>query len=291
MTCPFVLIHIGDHFPEYTNLCIQQIRLWNPTATIYCLMSECHKQKIKGQSTFISLESIPKSIKRVAFSKRCPVEGFWKVTTERLFVLEDFMQVFDIEECFHLECDNLIYFSMEEILPLLRKSSKGISAPYLGNGHIGFGVCYFKGISALEEMTSFFLCRPVNGNDMTNGYAFFAENRDITSCLPTCSELCDIHEDQLDFTTEGNEYFSGFWDALQYGQFIGGTNPARHEPIRHYVNTDCSFLTSQFTYSWYTTKNGLRIPQVERHGNKWLLYNIHVHSKDLEPFLSTPSKE
>jgi hypothetical protein len=214
------------------------------------------------------------------------VEGFWKVTTERFFVLEDFMNQYTIKECFHLENDNLIYFSMEEMLPLLRKTSKGISAPYLGSGHIGFGVCYFKGLSFLEEMTTFFMCRPVNGNDMTNGYAFFAENRHITSCLPTCSELFDIAEEEIDFITEGSEHFRHFWDALAYGQFIGGNNPRCHMYIPHYVNTDCAFLTSQFKYSWSINSDGLRIPQVERHGNSWLLYNIHVHSKDLDDFVS-----
>jgi hypothetical protein len=287
MSCPFVLIHIGDHFPEYTNTCIQQVLRWNPTSTLYCLMSECHKEKILDKKVnFISLESIPLSPKRASFSKRCPVEGFWKVTTERFFVLEDFMNQYTIKECFHLENDNLIYFSMEEMLPLLRKTSKGISAPYLGSGHIGFGVCYFKGLSFLEEMTTFFMCRPVNGNDMTNGYAFFAENRHITSCLPTCSELFDIAEEEIDFITEGSEHFRHFWDALAYGQFIGGNNPRCHMYIPHYVNTDCAFLTSQFKYSWSINSDGLRIPQVERHGNSWLLYNIHVHSKDLDDFVS-----
>lgn len=286
MSCPFVLIHIGKHFPEYTNTCIKQVRLWNPNSTIYCIMSESHKQKITEEINFVSIESISNSSKHAAFHKRCPVEGFWKVTTERFFILEDFMNQHSIDECFHLENDNLIYFSMEELLPVLRQTSKGISAPFLGKGHMSFGVCYFKHLSALEEMTTFFMCQPVNGNDMINGYAFFVENRNISSCLPTCSEECDILENEIDFITEDSPYFRGFWDALAYGQHIGGVNPLQHEYIRNYVNTNCSFLTSQFKYSWYIAPSGLRIPQVERHGNKWLLYNLHVHSKELESLLS-----
>jgi hypothetical protein len=284
--CPFVLVHIGDKFPSYMNTCVKQIRLWNPTAKIYCILSDCHKGKLNLQDcSFVSIGNIAVSPKRAAFNHRSALEGFWKFTTERFFVLEDFMRQYNYEQCFHLENDNLIYFNMEYMLPILRKSSKGISAPYLGKDHLSFGVCYIKHLSALEEMTTFFMCQPGTKNDMENGYAFFAENRDITSCLPTCSNECAIREEEIDFTIEGNEHFRNFWDAAAYGQFIGGTDP-NYTYIPNYVNTNCSFLSSQFKYSWYVNPDGLRIPQVERHGNSWLLYNIHVHCKDLEEFAS-----
>jgi hypothetical protein len=285
-SCPFILIHIGEHFPEYIMTCIKQIRLWNPTTKIYSLASECHRKNLHlTDCSFVSLETLILSPKHLAFHRRSAVEGFWKVTTERFFVLEDFMKQYKYEECFHLENDNLIYFSMEDMLPILRKSSKGISAPYLGKDQLSFGVCYVKHLSALEELTTFLTCQPGHPNDMVNGYLFFKENRDITSCLPTCSDICDVNENELDFISEGSESFHNFWDALAYGQFIGGTDP-NYQYIRHYVNTNCSFLTSQFEYDWYINSDGLRIPQVKRHGNSWLLYNLHVHCKDLEEFAS-----
>ncbi len=89
----------------------------------------------------------------------------------------------------------------------------------------------------------------------------------------------------MDFTTEGKEHFRGFWDAAAYGQYMGGTDP-HYTYIPNFVNTTCSFDSSQFKYSWYITPEGWRVPQLERHGNTWLLYNLHVHSKDLESFAS-----
>ncbi len=284
--CPFVLVHIGEHFPEYMNTCVKQIRLWNPNSKIYCLASECHKNKLNlTDCSFVSLGNIAVSPKRAAFNRRSALEGFWKVTTERFFILEDFMRQYHYEECFHLENDNLIYFPLEYILPKLRESSKGISAPFLGKQELTFGVCYVKNLYALEEMTTYFMCQPGNRNDMQNGFSFFMDNRNITSFLPTCSNECDIRESDLDYTTEGSEHFRGFWDAAAYGQFIGGTDP-NYTYIPNYVNTTCSFLTSQFKYSWYLTPEGWRVPQLDRHGNTWLLYNLHVHSKDLEKFVS-----
>lgn len=284
--CPFILIHIGDKFPEYMNTCIKQIRLWNPTAKIYCLLSECHKNKLNlNDCSFVSLSNIVVSPKRAAFNHRSALEGFWRVTTERFFILEDFMRQYNYEQAFHLENDNLIYFSMEYMLPILRESSKGMSAPYLGKNQLTFGVCYVKQLSVLEEFTLFILCNPGQANDMIHGFAFFMENRNKTSFLPTCSNECAIRDDEIDFTVEGNEHFRNLWDAAAYGQYLGGTDP-NYTYIPRYVNPNCSFLSDQFKYSWYVNPNGLRIPQLERHGNSWLLYNLHVHCKDLDAFAS-----
>lgn len=285
--CPFVLIHIGEHFPEYMNTCVKQIRLWNPTSKIYCIASESHRDKLNlHDCSFVSLSSIAVSPKRVFFNKKSALEGFWRVTTERFFILEDFMRQYRYEECFHLENDNLIYFPLEYILPILRTSSNGLSAPYLGKDEMTFGVLYVKCLSALEEFTNYLNCQRDNANDMKHGYKFFLENRAITSFLPTCSNECAIREDEMTFVIEGQEHFRGFWDAASYGQYMGGTDP-HYTYIPKFVNETCSFRSDQFHYTWYVNSDGLRIPQLERHGNSWLLYNLHVHCKDLESFAST----
>ena len=284
--CPFILVHIGGNFPHYMNTCVKQIRLWNPTAKIYCLASECHRNKLNlNDCSFVPLDHILVSPKRVFFNQRSALEGFWRVTIERFYILEDFMTQYNYEECFHLENDNLIYFSMEHMLPKLRESSKGLSAPYLGKDEMTFGVLYVKHRSFLEEFTNYLTCQRDNQNDMKHGFAFFMENRRYTSFLPTCSNECQIREEDEQYTTEGSEYFRGFWDAAPYGQYMGGTDPS-HTYIASYVNTTSAFPSNQFQYSWYTNPDGLRIPLLERHGNSWLLYNLHVHCKDLESFAS-----
>lgn len=284
--CPFILIHIGDHFPSYVNTCIKQIRLWNPNSKIYFLASDCHREKVNlHDCSFVSLSSICVSPKRAFFNHRSALNGFWKVTTERFFILEDFMRQYNYEECFHLENDNLLYFPMEHLLPILRESSKGLSAPYLGHDEMTFGVLYVKFRCFLEEFTIYLNCQRDDKNDMKHGFQFFLENRNMTTFLPTCSNECEIRDEEIQYTTEGNDYFRNFWDAAPYGQFLGGTDP-HYTYIPKFVNTTSAFPSDQFKYSWYINPDGLRIPQVERHGNSWLLYNLHVHCKDLEAFAS-----
>jgi hypothetical protein len=195
------------------------------------------------------------------------------------------MTNYNYQECFHLENDNLLYFSMEHMLPILRESSKGLSAPYLGKDEMTFGVMYVKYRYALEEFTTYLNCQRDNQNDMKHGYQFFLENRKITSFLPTCSNECEIREEEVENTTEGKEHFRNLWDAAPYGPYMGGTDP-NYTYIPQFVNDTSSFRSDQFTYSWYVNPDGLRIPQLERHGNSWLLYNLHVHCKYLEAFAS-----
>ena len=133
MDVPFIFIHLGTQFfPNYVNIAIDQCKYWNPSSTIYFISSECHKHKIHNKSVHhIFLESIAISPNRKRFIDTSTLDtifrnGFWKYTTERLFVLEDFCNSNNISEFFHLENDNMIYFNSNLLLDKFRKYSNGL---------------------------------------------------------------------------------------------------------------------------------------------------------------------
>jgi hypothetical protein len=292
MTCPFILIHLGQMFPDHVNICIQQIRKWNPDERIVFVADGIHQEKVTAACEFVPLESVPCGMKRVAFQERCVLDskfrgGFWKFSTERLFVLEDYLDFAGINECIHIENDNMVYFSVENMLPTLRKEYSGLAAPYLGKGELTFGILYVKEASALYDMNVFILGLSHTGdNEMRLGCRFFLMNHEEADFLPTVSNECEIRDSDYVFATAHGEAFRGVWDAAAYGQHLGGIDE-RNGGGRQvgFVNETCAFRTDQFEFTW-ADSDGLKYPRAHRHGHSWPIYVLHIHSKQLEEFVS-----
>ena len=297
MTCPFILIHMGPVFPEYVNICIQQIRKWNPHERTVFIANEIHKERV-ADCEFVALESIPLSIKHSTFQERSRHdaefrEGFWKFSTERLFVLEDYMEFAKISECIHIENDNMIYFRLEHMLPILRREYTGLAAPYLGNEEMTFGILYVRELAALYDLNVFLLGLSHTGdNEMKLGCRFFLTNRDEADFLPTVSNECEIRAIDYDFTTAHGEAFRGVWDAAAYGQYLGGIDERNGDGRQvGFVNKSSAFRTDQFEYTWSLSSadgydDDLKYPRAHRHGHSWPIYILHIHSKHLEEFAS-----
>ena len=296
MTCPFILIHMGPVFPEYVNICIEQIRKWNPSDRIVFVADGVHREKVTAPCEFVPLESVPCGMKRRAFQERCVLDskfrgGFWKYSTERLFVLEDYLDFASINECIHIENDNMVYFSIENMLPTLRQEYSGLAAPYLGKGELTFGVLYVKEAAALYDLNVFILGLSHTGdNEMRLGCRFFMMNSEEAGFLPTVSNECEIRGDDYIFATAHGEAFRGVWDAAAYGQYLGGIDE-RNEAGRQvgFVNGTCAFRTDQFEFSWVVSSGDggdLKYPRAHRHGHSWPIYVLHIHSKKLQEFVS-----
>lgn len=290
MACPFILIHMGSSFPDYVNICMTQIRKWNPEERIVFICEEIHRENVRAPCEFVPLDSVPMGEKREVFQRRSVLDegfrsGFWRYSTERLFVLEDFMAWQGIGECIHMENDYMVYFPAEHVLRDLRREYSGLAAPYLGKGEMTFGVLYVKTVSALADLTFFLVGMAHTGeNEMRLGCRFFLANREEADFLPTISNECEIDEKEYSYATAHGEGFRGVWDAAAYGQYLGGIDE-RNEGDRlvGFVNETCAFRTDQFEYSWAESE-GLRYPRCHRHGHSWPIYVLHIHSKYLEEF-------
>jgi len=284
---------MGGMFPDYVNTCIKQIRKWNPTERIVFVADEVHREKVMG-CEFVPLESVPCGTKRKAFQERCVLDskfrgGFWKYSTERLFVLEDYLDFAGINECIHLENDNMIYFSLVHMLPTLRQEYNGLAAPYLGKGEMTFGILYVKESAALYDLNVFILGLSHTGdNEMKLGCRFFMTNLEEADFLPTVSNECEIRDSDYRFATAHGEGFRGVWDAAAYGQYLGGIDERDEGRQVCFVNETCAFRTDQFEFTWDISKGDvdLAYPRAHRHGHSWPIYILHIHSKHLQEFMS-----
>lgn len=284
----------SEYYPEYIVHSISQVRKWNPEADIYFIAERCHASKAESYPcTFVPLDEISVSLKRAEFCNRTKLDmkfrnGFWRFTTERLFVLEDFLAMKNIQECIHLENDNMIYFAIDYMLPILREEYVGIAAPLLGEGQITFGILYVKNTNTLSNLNVFLLGMCSSGkNEMELGYQFIVENREEADFLPVVSNECDVRESDFEYATAHGSAFRGVFDAAAYGQYLGGIDERNGNGLQiGFVNKASAFPTDQFEYKPVKFDDGLLFWTAHRHGNSWPLYVLHIHSKYLENFVS-----
>jgi hypothetical protein len=294
-TCPFIFVHIGStYFPDHVVYAIKQARTFNPDAEIYFIAEGVHAEKVAGwPCQFVPLEDVPVSTKRREFNANSTLNrewrfGFWHYTTERLFVLEDFLAWRKIHESIHLENDNMIYFRLEHMLPILREEYKGLAAPYLGKGELTFGILYVKDLGALCNLNTFLLgMRHSKENEMKLGCHFFLENPSEADFLPVVSNECEVRENDLRMATAHGSAFRGVFDAAAYGQYMGGIDERNGDGLNlGFVNQTAAYPADQFKYEWTHFEGSLRFPTIHRHGNSWPIYVLHVHSKHLAEFTS-----
>ncbi len=284
----------SSYFPEYVVHAIKQVRVYNPDADVYFVAEAVYEEKVVGwPCTFVRLEDIPMTTKRRAFCENSTLNrewrhGFWRYTTERLFVLEDFCTFKSIHECIHLENDNMIYFSTEHLLPTLRKEYPGLAAPYLGKGEMTFGMLYIHDVASLSNLNTFLLgMRHTNQNEMKLGCHFFLENKEEADFLPVVSNECDVRDNDKWMATAHGDEFRGVFDAAAYGQYMGGIDERNGDGLNlGFINQTAAYRADQFKYEWTHFEGGLRFPTIHRHGNSWPIYVLHVHSKNLENFVS-----
>lgn len=289
---PLVFIHIGDAPPDYAKRAVLQARRWNPNAPIFFLSSAIPASYGAGEE-WISIDSIPKTYAHIRFLETSRLNstwrgGFWRSTTERLFILEDWMLHQGIKECIHMENDIMLYTEFNRLLPVLRKG-KGLSTTFQGQGvkrdqvRVCFAVLYVARQEALSNLLVF-LSNPSSTDEMQRGGDYWDVTPEDCSLLPTAPVGVTLISETYRSWYENPE-FPVIFDAAAYGQYLGGIDPRNGSEGPGFVNLDTDFRTDQFQYIWRMDSLDRRYPVLQdKDGREWNLANLHIHSKELEKF-------
>ena len=292
MEVPIVFIHIGGAPPPYARIAVEQARRWNPNAPIVFLSSVI--QDYGAGETWTPIESIPMSAAHQRFREATPMKTFWKWTTERLFVLEDWMRSSSIGECIHFEYDNMIYQDLSKLVPLLRDISPGLSTTF--HGHKGgnavracFSIVYCKALDTLANFTHFLACTAVNTDEMQLGGMYWEDTPEECSFLATAPIGVTLESERYRNWVEDSRFseLGVVFDGSAYGQYLGGVDPKYHAENTEpgYVNPHCDFRADQFEYVWLT-EDGRRYPTIaDKNGRPWKIMNLHIHCKRLHNFV------
>jgi len=292
---PIVFIHIGDAPPDYIGTAIQQARKWNPMSPIVFISSSFPEEEYADEERIL-LSTLPVSTNHAKFleNTRLSVDwrgGFWRVTTERLFVLEDWMRYKGITECVHLENDIMLYTDLSELVPIFRKTSAGLSTTFQGQGvklnqiRMCFSILYCCSIGALSNFVASLVLNNRGIDEMQLSGPYWQDTPEECSVLPTAPVGTLLVSETFRSWYENPE-FSCIFDAAAHGQFIGGIDPIHGDTTVGFVNRDTDFRSDQFLYGWSVDSFQRRYPiLMDKVGNLWPIANLHIHCKRLEEFV------
>ena len=228
------------------------------------------------------------------YNKFCIVHGLtgreelFIRTFERFFLLQNLMEKYDLTDALFLELDNLIYddpiqwiasFSKTELCYMLDdidRCSSGLMYAKSKTSLLGFMDYCIKYINESNEFL----------NEMTALYRYYMENKTTVQIIPTYWNNSKSYISELAYMNAGE--YSGIFDALGIGCYLLGLDTHHTGGV---IQTGkkapwCQIDYTQEKIEWKVDDQGRKRPYVW--GNdKWILiYNLHVHSKDLKNGLS-----
>jgi hypothetical protein len=213
---------------------------------------------------------------------------------ERFYVLHKFMKLFNINNVFFMELDNLVYDDPRKWLKLFSRSDFAYMIDNIDRG--ASGVAYIKNTVLLSKFLDH--CnkyidtalekseRSTILNEMEALYSFFKTAEDDIQILPT--HWPDKNLPSILYKTF-NEYDSLF-DAAALGIYFGGLHPYHtFGDVIKYVKNPMSVIDcTKYKYEWKCDEKNRRVPYVW-YDDRWLrINNLHIHTKRLQEFMSFP---
>jgi hypothetical protein len=303
----FVIAYLG-RLPFYLSSCIKQIRIWNPSTPIYIAYTKSIENnyligKLNYNNIYcIMIESLSLSISHTLFNKlytNTSMNNFWKYAMERFFIVEEVMRYYNLSDIIHLEVDNLIYFEYDSLLPVFKEVSKNIAilAPSDNSTRYIAGICYIPTITSISYMNLYLAEYSYNQAEMEVMMQYSKRYPDMLSTLPV---IMPEYEEELN-PLEGNQMgldsirlskfshsFNGLFDAAAIGQYMGGIDKIHNKGNTDgYINPHAAYRLNNVSINWVKNEDKkwieLSTNSVEK--KKWKVYNIHVHSKELDRFI------
>ncbi len=311
-----LFVHIGATLPPWLGDAVTQARIFND-CPVYLAAAEPALAEARFPSghglTSVPLETIPISEKQKVFRRISPMDrnlggGFWNHTTERFFVIEGVIRLLNLSNVVHLENDVLLYCDLEDLVPKLAKLYSGATATFINDALCVPGLVFIPDIGAAARLTRalvttleaairspHFSSQPGYLNDMSLLGMMRDNGAYLIDHLPIVPSDYPVPlQSAAGQTPAEAPRFSQHCDALGYifdgaalGQFLGGVDPRTlPQPTVGYINQYTVFDPRLLNPRMTTDEAGRKIPIVKTPKGITKIANLHMHSKNLRPFLS-----
>ena len=219
--------------------------------------------------------------------------GFWVMTSLRIFYIYAFMEKYNIENVIHIENDVVLYYNCDELMD--RVDRRKIYVPFNSFNINVISILYVPTAELLRPLLMNWNLRML---DM-NVFAIFKR------MMPDLVDIFPIFKNQPEF--EGDnvrrmvchnfERFGVVFDGNAMGQYLGGIDPQNiggsTRSTVGFVNADCCIKYDNYKFVWKEIPamevngvvNIMKKPFVCVGGDEIPIFNLHIHSKNLSIFL------
>jgi len=280
-----VIVALGK-IPKYIDDCIKQIYLTQKNYTIHLLKNRSSNYK-NDNCLIIDVENIPISEKHLYFIKNSKLINkkfrnyFWRYSTERLYVIDDYLQMKNLKDIIHIETDVLLYQDLELVIPALQDYD--FACVRDNDIRVIGSIIYIKNKEISKKISSI-ANDYIDENDMII-FHHIERTMSNTLCLPI-GDL-DVYKDNLKY----------IFDGASIGQFVGGIDSRnKNKDIKSFINSIKIFFGKNTKSSFVNKDSKINISEWEI---KWInnrpykkinedlipIINLHIHSKNLKKFM------
>ena len=288
--------------PDYTVYCIHQIRIFYQ-GDIYLIIDDLESPYIdlinKYNVHIINYNDVIHKEFNETFEQnhhkfRCVHgligrEHLFLRSFERFFILYNLMVQKNLENCFFMEIDNLIYDDPNKWLDEFSKNC--LCYMFNNPDHCSSGIMYIKNSSALLAFIDYLIYFIKTSNEfmseMTCLARYYELNKTIVQLLPVFWKKEGVHEYSC---SNYDKYSDTIFDAASIGIYLLGTEPYHTGGVVLF-NQKNVFSCNDYTkdqIEWKTDEKGIRRPYILKDDQWILINNLHVHSKLLKGGLSLP---
>jgi len=280
-----VIVALGK-IPKYIDDCIKQIYLTQKNYTIHLLKNRSSNYK-NDNCLIIDVENIPISEKHLYFIENSKLINkkfrnyFWRYSTERLYVIDDYLQMKNLKDIIHIETDVLLYQDLELVIPALQDYD--FACVRDNDIRVIGSIIYIKNKEISKKISSI-ANDYIDENDMII-FHHIERTMSNTLCLPI-GDL-DVYKDNLKY----------IFDGASIGQFVGGIDSRnKNKDIKSFINSIKIFFGKNTKSSFVNKDSKINISEWEI---KWInnrpykkinedlipIINLHIHSKNLKKFM------
>jgi hypothetical protein len=205
-------------------------------------------------------------------------DGFWRLTSLRLFYVYEFMKKYNVSDVIHIENDAPVYYNCECLLDYVDKNFM----------YVPFDT-YTRNIASIIYIPNKEVYKTIldnydfNKNDMTN-FSEIKEKTGLIKKFPIFFQIENLSDEQ-NYVSENVESFPFIFDAAAIGQYLGGVDPRNiGGDTTGFVNETCVINYSNYRI-WFDIVDSMKKPFIEVEGKNIPIFNLHIHSKALHKFV------